>query len=323
MRKLRLLASLALLVLCVPGAMGGEKGNVSVLYAGSLGALMEKSVGPAFEQATGYHYQGEGQGSVAAARAIHDHLRTPEVFISADPAVNDRILMGPENGSFESWYLTFASGELVLGYNPRSRFRDRFEQARAGKLPWYEALATSGVKLGRTDPNLDPKGYRTLFLFELAEQYYHRPGLAALLGPTANPEQIFPEPELLIRMESGQLDAAVFYKHEVLAHGMPYITLPGEINQGDPRFASLYAAHSFTTTKGLKVTGAPVLFTISVLNTAGNRAGAVAFVRFLCSKEGETLLKKAGLHAVPLVLSGDPSQLPPELKPLIEASSSR
>jgi molybdate/tungstate transport system substrate-binding protein len=283
---------------------------------------MEKNVGPSFERATGYHYQGEGQGSVAAARAIHDHLRTPDLFISADPAVNDRILLGPANGGFESWYLTFASGELVLGYNPRSRFRDLFEQARAGKLPWYEVLAMPGVKLGRTDPNLDPKGYRTLFLFELAEQYYRRPGLTALLGPPANPEQIFPEPELLIRMESGQLDAAVFYKHEVIAHGMPYITLPGEINQGDPRFASLYAAHAFTTTKGLKITGAPVLFTISILNAAGNRAGAVAFVRFLCSTEGKGLLEEAGLHAVPLVMSGDGSALPPELKSLIEAKSS-
>lgn len=322
MRRLRLLPALALLVLGAPGAMAGQKGNVSVLYAGSLGALMEKSVGPAFEQATGYHYQGEGQGSVGAARAIHDHLRTPDVFISADPAVNDRILMGPANGSFASWYLTFASSELVLGYNPRSRFRDLFEQARAGKLPWYEVLAKSGVKLGRTDPNLDPTGYRTLFLFELAEQYYHRPGLMALLGPPANPEQIFPEPELLIRMESGQLDAAVFYKHEVIAHGMPYIALPGEINQGDPRFASLYVAHSFTTSKGLKVEGAPVLFTVSILNNAANRAGAVAFVRFLCSADGKTLLEKAGLRVVPLSLSGDGSAVPPELKSLIQGSSS-
>ncbi|HXZ27498.1 MAG TPA: extracellular solute-binding protein [Terriglobales bacterium] len=322
MRKLWLLPSLVLLLLSAPGATGGEKGNVSVLYAGSLGALMEKSVGPAFERASGYHYQGEGQGSVGGARAIHDRLRAPDVFISADPAVNDRILMGPANGGFESWYLTFASGELVLGYNPRSRFRDLFEQAQAGKLPWYEVLARPGVKLGRTDPDLDPKGYRTLFLFELAEDYYKKPGLAALLGPPGSSDQIFPEPELLIRMESGQLDVAVFYRHEVVAHGIPYIALPGEINQGDPRFAALYAAHSFTTTKGLKLTGSPTLFTVSVLNPAKNPAGAIAFVRFLGSAEGRALLEKAGLRAASLSLTGDASALPPELKPLIQETRS-
>lgn len=157
-----LLKSSVLLLLWAAPALAAAQGNVSVLYAGSLGALMEKTLGPAFQQATGYHYQGEGQGSVAAAKAIRDHLREPDVFISADPVVNDNILMGPKNGSCEDWYLTLAAGELVIGYNQRSRFRDAFEQARAGKLPWYESFSRPGVKIGRTDPNLDPKGYRTL-----------------------------------------------------------------------------------------------------------------------------------------------------------------
>ena len=316
----RMPKSLLLLLLWTPYALAAGKGNVSVLYAGSLGAVMERELGPAFERASGYHYQGEGQGSVAAARAIRDRLRQPDVFISADPAVN-ALLLGPANGGFEDWYLTFASGELVLGYNPRSRFRDLFEQARAGRLPWYEALARPGVRLGRTDPNLDPKGYRTLFLFQLAQQYYKRPGLAALLGPPANPEQIFPEPELLIRMESGQLDAGIFYRHEVVAHGIPYIALPGEINQGDPRFAPLYATQTFTTSKGLRVTGTPVLFTVSILAHAGNREGAVAFVRFLCSPEGKAVLEKAGFRSAPRLLYGDGSRLPAGLKSLVEGRS--
>lgn len=317
MTKSRLLRFLVLLALCTSGAAGAEKGSVSVLYAGSLGAVMERTLGPAFERATGYHYQGEGQGSVAAARAIRDRLRQPDVFLSADPAVN-ALLQGPANGGFESWYLTFAAGELVLGYNPRSRFRDLFEQARAGKLPWYEVLAHPGVKLGRTDPDLDPKGYRTLFLFELAEQYYHRPGLTALLGPPRNPDQIFPEPELLIRMESGQLDAGIFYRHEVVAHGMPYIALPGELNQSDPRFARLYATQTFTTNKGLRVSGTPVLFTVSILAHARNPEGAVAFVGFLCSAEGKAMLEKAGFRPAPVLLYGNETQVPAGVKPLIE-----
>lgn len=314
-RLRKVLYTLVLLALCAP-ALAAQKGAVSVLYAGSLGAVMEQKLGPAFERATGYHYQGEGQGSVAAARAIRDRLRRPDLFISADPTVN-LLLMGPANGGFEDWYLTFASGELVLGYNPRSRFRDLFQQAQAGKLPWYEVLARPGVKLGRTDPNLDPKGYRTLFLFHLAERYYRKPGLAALLGPPDNPDQIFPEPELLIRMESGQLDAGIFYRHEVVAHGIPYIALPDEINQGDPRFARLYAAQTFTTDRGLRVSGAPVLFTVSILTHARNREGAIAFVRFLSSPEGKAMLERAGFRAAPLLLYGDESRIPAELRPLV------
>src|SRR5258708_11962482 len=150
-----------------------QGGTVQVLYAGSLGAVLEKSAGPEFEKSSGFTYQGEGQGSLGAAKMISDGLRSPDVFISADAAVNDKVLMTPDK-KLTDWYLTFASSAMVLGFNPKSKFNSIFEQVQAGKVPWYEALKTPGLKLGRTDPNLDPKGYRTLFLFHLAESYYHR-----------------------------------------------------------------------------------------------------------------------------------------------------
>ena len=62
-------------------------------------------------------------------------------------------------------------------------------------------------RLGRTDPKLDPKGYRTLFLFDLAERYYREANLAQkILGGADNPTQIFPEEQLLVRLETGQLE---------------------------------------------------------------------------------------------------------------------
>src|SRR5450759_2524646 len=50
-----------------PTPTAAPKSKVSVAYAGSLVNLMEKKVGPAFTQATGYPYQGEGKGSSALA----------------------------------------------------------------------------------------------------------------------------------------------------------------------------------------------------------------------------------------------------------------
>ncbi len=123
---------------------------------------MEKDLGPAFARATGYPYRGEGKGSVALANMIKDKLRTPDVFISADPKVND-LLAGPENGNLVRWYAVILGNEMVLAYNPTSRFAGRLEQAKAGKLPLYEILELKGFRLGRTDPGLDPKGYRRRF----------------------------------------------------------------------------------------------------------------------------------------------------------------
>src|SRR5438552_17530247 len=82
------------------------KSKVAVAYAGSLVSLMEKKVGPAFTQATGYPYQGEGKGSSALANEIKGKLSFPDIFISASPAVNTT-LMGAANGNYVSWDVPF------------------------------------------------------------------------------------------------------------------------------------------------------------------------------------------------------------------------
>ncbi len=163
------------------GAQGSPERTVSVLYAGSLAGVMENGVGPAFKATTGFAYQGEAQGSLGAARMIRDGLRQPDVFISADPLVNDTVLMGPDNRNLVKWYVMLASSQLVVAYNPKSPFAAKFEDVRAGKLKWYQVLEMTGIRMGRGDPRIDPKGYRTLFMFGLAAEYYKRPQIAKLL----------------------------------------------------------------------------------------------------------------------------------------------
>ena len=303
------------ILLCVAQAVPStvpESCSVSVLYAGSLAAVMENGIGPAFNKATNCNYQGEAQGSLGAAQMIRDHVRSPDVFISADPSVNQSVLMGEKNGNIVKWFITLASSQLVLAYNSHSKFAIKFAEAAAGKTPWYEVLETPGVRFGRGDPRIDPKGYRTLFLFDLAGQYYHRQEIPRLLGDPLNPEQVFPEIVLLARVESGQFDAGIFYKHEVVAHKLPYISLPGEINLGDPKLRTLYARESYTTPSGERATGSPILFTITVPNTAHHRDSALAFVRFLLS--ADKLLEQFGFGRIDHQVGGDIAQVPVELR---------
>jgi len=286
--------------------------SVSVLYAGSLAAVMENGLGPAFVKASGCNYQGEAQGSLGAAQMIRDRIRTPDVFISADPSVNQTVLMGAKNGNLVKWFITLASSQLVLAYSPRSKFAEKFEEAANNTDPWYEVLEVPGVRFGRGDPRIDPKGYRTLFLFHLAGQYYHRPEIPALLGDPLNPAQVFPEIVLMARVESGQFDAGIFYKHEVVAHKMPYITLPPEINLGDQRLSAMYARESYTTPSGEHVTGSPILFTITIPETVRHREAALSFVRFLLSSD--ELIEKFGFGKIGHQVGGDMSQVPAELR---------
>ena len=300
-----------------PGIIRGS-GTVSVMYAASLTSLFEKKVGPAFDTASGFTYQGEGKGSVAIANLIKDKVRTPDVFVSADPTVNTT-LQGSANGNYVSWWVNFARTEMVIGWSPQSKFASDFEAAKSGKRTWESVLEQPGLKLGRTDPELDPKGYRTLFVFQLDEQRTGESGEAQkILGGSGNASQIFPEEQLVARLQAGALDAGVFYTIEAIEASLPYLTLPAAINQGDPAQASNYSSVSYTNKKGQVFRGAPILYTATVPTTSKNIQGAESFVQYLLSQDGQALLAKEGLLPTPALVGGDPTALPAPLKPFVK-----
>ncbi|HEV2438887.1 MAG TPA: extracellular solute-binding protein [bacterium] len=313
---------------------------VRVLYAGSLLNVFERDLAPAFTRRTGIIVLGRAGGSTSLAHLIRDGLAPADVFVSADPVVN-RILApragGPAAGNDVTkpgapsvgWFLTCGSTSMVIAYAPGSRFAPLLRQAvdpgPAGpadpalqRRAWFRVLATPGLRLGRTDPALDPKGYRALFVLKLAERYYHDPGLAArVLGDEENPSQIFPEEALLGRLDSGQLDAGFFYLVEAIARHLPYLTLPPALNLADPAFAAAYATATYVDTSGVTHRGGPVLYTVAIPSSARNTDGAARFVAFLLGPEGRGLLAARGVLRVPILAGGDPATIPASLRPLV------
>jgi len=96
--------------------------------------------------------------------------------------------MGQANGDWVSWYIAFAESPLVIGYNPSSQFVNDLKTK-----PWHEVLAEPGLKLGRTDPKLDPKGALTVELLKRAEAFYSKPDLSQrIIGALDNPAQVLP-----------------------------------------------------------------------------------------------------------------------------------
>jgi molybdate/tungstate transport system substrate-binding protein len=171
--------------------------------------LMERGVGPAFSKATGEQFRGYAGGSNKVANEIKDELRRGDIFISANPKVDEQ-LMGAANGDWVRWYILFAESPLVIGYNTSSAFAAAFKTKH-----WYEVLSQPGIKIGRTDPKLDPKGAFTVELLQRAEAFYNKPGLSqSIIGAPDNPAQVLPEEVLVGRFQSGELDAAFFYSTE-------------------------------------------------------------------------------------------------------------
>jgi molybdate/tungstate transport system substrate-binding protein len=247
-------------------------GPVDVLYAGSLVNLMEKQVGPAFDAATGYTFTGFSGGSAALATQIKGRLRQGDVFISASRSVNAS-LEGTANGNWVSWYASFASSPLVLGYNPASRFTNDIRTK-----PWYQVVTEPGILVGRTDPSTDPKGKLTTTALEAAARQYGSAGLARMAQTTSD---VYPEESLVGRRQAGQLDAGFFYSSEATAASIPSVavTVPGQ---------------------DLKAT-----YTVTILEGAPDERGAEAFVAFLLGPEGRAFLGRDGFELTrPAAVSG-------------------
>ena len=271
-------AMFATSLLLAPGM--ARAAAVDVLYAGSLVNLMEHGIGPAFDKATGDTFQGFGGGSNGLANQIKGKLRRADVFISATPKVNDS-LMGGANGDWVSWYVTFAQSPLVIGYSPTSKFA-----ADLKSKPWYEVLREPGIRIGRTDAKLDPKGALTVQLLDKAEQVYHRPGLAqAVLGAPDNPAQVRPEENLVGRLQSGQVDVGFFYSTETSDLKIPAIALPPEV-------------------------ALSAVYTVTVVRNAADPDAAARFVDFLLSAPGQAVMREHGLDTVTPSVTGDASKVP-------------
>ena len=238
-------------------------GAVNVLYAGSLVNLITKQAGPAFQTASGYSVTGAGAGSTALVTDIKGKVYKGDVFISASPTAT-KTLMGSANGDWVTWYVSFASSNLVLGYNANSKFASVIKSE-----PWYKAITTPGLKLGFTDPATDPKGKLVAEALTDTAKAKNLPALTTIKNDKGD---VFPEETLVARLQAGQLDAAFFYTIEATPVNIPTVALAG---------ADLKASYTISTLKG-----------------APNEPGAEAFTAYLLGPSGQAVLKQDGFDLI-------------------------
>ncbi len=290
-----LLCAAVLLCSAVPAA-AADKPILRVAYAGSMGAVMDKGLGPEFARAHAVAYQGMGQGSYGLARLLAAKRIQADVFVAITP--------GPirvvEGAGIIRKAEPVASTQMVIAYSQNGPHTAAFEAAAAGKRPWYALLEKSAIRFGRTDPATDPQGRNIVLAMQLAQRYYRQPQLARkVLGPIDNAKQIFTEPSLLSRLEAGQIDASSGYLSAVISHHLSFIRLPDEVNLSNPAMAAAwYSKAGFELTgpdgktKAVKVQ--PLVFYAAVLENAANPKAGGAFVRFLSGKAGQRIFASFG-----------------------------
>lgn len=254
---------IALLALLLAGA---GPAPVSVAYAGSLVHSMEGAFAQGLARDTGITFQGEAKGSRALANLIAAGLRQPDVFISADISLLERLRT--ERAPKIRSYTVFGSARMVIAYSPNSPHAALFDRAaHAGDL--LALLTAPSIRIGRTDPQLDPKGSRTLETITLLGSLEHAQARARTL---VRDSQVFPEEDLAVRVETGQLDAGFFYSTETPGRGLRIIEL----------------AHA----AGLSN---EITYGVAVLRDAPHPKSARAFVRYLLGGNGRAILEAGGV----------------------------
>jgi molybdate/tungstate transport system substrate-binding protein len=287
------LATVAFLVGCGPSAARAAE-TLVVYNAGSLARPL-RAVLDTFAAREGVVVEQESAGSLESARKLTELGKIPDVIALADAEVFPLYL---EPTHVDAW-VEFARNRMVIAYTDRSRFA-----AEMGTGTWRQLLLRPGVETGRSDPHLDPNGYRTLMVWQLAERHYGEPGLAARLAAAHAARNVRPkEADLVGLLQAGELDYIWSYESLARATGLRYVTLPAAIDLASPEEAATYATAQVTlrgAAVGDSVTlkGMPIVYAFAIPRAAPHAALAERFARFLLSAEGKAILRREGLDAL-------------------------
>ena len=289
--------------------------RLTLFNAGSLARPLREALTRWSATAPGTEVAQENAGSLESARKLTELHKIPDVIALADEAVFPALLVPGQT----TWYAAFARNEMVLAYTDRS-----VGAAEITAANWAMVLQRPGVRTGRSDPALDPNGYRTLMVTALEERRAGVPGLAAQLLAAMPARYMRPkEADLIALLQAGELDYAWSYRSIAEGAGLKWVDLPPEVDLSDPAREALYATVSVkvavggshdpraTTRDSVTIRGAPILYALSIPTAAPNPAAAQAFVRWFFGPDGRAVLARNGFTVLdrPVVHGSAPTWL--------------
>jgi molybdate/tungstate transport system substrate-binding protein len=317
-RRLRLshaipIAFVALLVGSAAAADSAGSATTLIEYGAGTLAVPFKAVNAAFEKShPAINVQAQFGGSVKMAKQITELQQPADILAVADYSVIPRQLYAKEGGkAYANWYIGFAGNAITFVYTGQSKGASKINAAN-----WCQVLAEPGVEIGRSNPDTDPSGYQTLQLLELAEGYYHQPGLSqAILKNAPERNMRNTETELVGALESGQIDYLAIYRSDALQHHFQYLPMPEQIDLSVAARAGDYAKVSVHTKNG-DLQGRPIIYAVTIPLNAPHPQQALQFVQFLLGAEGQKAMRDNGFVVLDQPIADGIGQLPPELKPM-------
>lgn len=289
-------------------------GTLQIYHAGSLTVPFELVSDEFNKLYPDVEILREAAGSATTIRKVTELHKEGGVVGSADYTLIPE-LMFPD---YTEWYMIFASNQMCIVYTEKSQFANEINSDN-----WYEILQREGVTYGRSDPDQDPCGYRTLLVWQLAEKHYNASGLYDKLyeglGDFMRPK----ETDLIALLESGDLDYAFEYSSLAAQHDLESVKLPPEINLADTNFTDFYAQANVDIAgkePGEKITiiGKPIVYGVTIPKDFPRQELAIAWVDFLLGPAGVAIMEANGQPAIVPAITNDASKLPEALKKYAE-----
>lgn len=272
----------------------GDEATIIAYNAGSIARPLRAAL-DSFTTSRHIRIEQESAGSLETARKLTDLHKIPDIIALADYEVFPALLMPSQL----SWYVQFARNRMVLAYTDKSRFANEIDTDN-----WWRILQRPGVQVGRSDPNLDPNGYRTLLTMQLAAKFYEQPQLYDRLLAASPARNVRPkEVDLVGLVQAGELDYIWSYESVAQGANLRYVTLPEQIDLSSPADSAHYA-QAVTRVRGsgvgdtLVVHGQPIVYGISIPTQAPHRAVAEQFLAWMLSSDGQRVVRAAKLDAL-------------------------
>ena len=274
----------------------------------------------------------EPAGSVQCVRKITDIGKEADVLAVADFSLISKMMVP----KYADWYLRFAKNRMVLAYTNKSIYADEISSTN-----WFQILRRQDVRWGFANPNMDPCGYRALWVIQLAELEYNDSRIfedlveansAITMTEESNiyvyraPENLEPDVnrlvikdksvELVALLESGGLDYAFEYLSVAVQHHLRYIELPESIDLSSENqtYIKLYSMMRASILKG-NLTAAPIHYGVTVPKNAPHPDLAEIFVKYMIDEAGRGTFREMGQPPITPAIANDLNKVPETLKP--------
>jgi len=305
----KILTAILMIALFCGCVSDDERVKLIVFHAGSLSVPFEEFEREFEITHPSVDVQREARGSVDTIRKVTELGREADVIGSADYTLIEK-MMFPEHADY---YISFAKNQMVIIYNDKSKYANE-----VNKDNWYDVITRDEVEIGHSDPNIDPCGYRSLLVWQLAERHYNEPVLYERLDRNAPKKNVRPtETDLMALLDAGELDYVFIYRSIATQHHYRFIELPPEIDLSDVRYADFYKTASVTLDNGMTKKGKPIVYGITIPRNPPHKELAVEFVKLVLSETGQQIMQDNGQPPISPAITNDRNKVPEEIRSLV------